>query len=991
MYLHRMTLQALGPFAGRYTIDFTELAASGLFLLEGPTGSGKSSLIDAIVFALYGKVASREASDDRLRSAHAAPGDETFVDLVLETTSGIYRVRRSPAYQRPKQRGAGTTLQQAQVRLWRLTSPDAPDGDVLSTRADEAGAELRRAVGLDREQFVQTIVLPQGEFASFLRADPESRRGLLQQVFGTEVYERLQQRLERMRAEVGRTVEESRQRVDRAVAAFAGAAAPAEDDPVRTAGPGTAVDLARAVCRALAASAARADDAARAARATAEAARLEHERVGRLAETARRRDRARAELLVLEAAGATHAADLARVADARRVLPLLPLVAAVDRVSRSRAEAEDAADAAGAAAGPALHELVEREGGQALVAERDRCTGERAALARALRLEEGLAGRAADLEAWAGRAHEATAALAAARRALAARPAARAEQERARAAAAAPAAGLDQAAARLGAAQERRVAALDAERLATEVTDGEMALAATVAAARAAVDTAAALQRARIAGMAGELAEGLVPGETCPVCGSTEHPAPATRVDPVDDVDLAAAEERRAAATAALGSASTELERLRERRDQRGLLAGGTVAELTLGVAEARSAVEAAERAAAEVRRADAALAAFDAVTREAEQQLADRERAAAVDDERRAAATAELARHEAEVRAARGALASVAERAAELDRTGARAAAWARALDERERAVDVERRARQRLADGLAELEVAGVDEVAAASLPAAELSALESGLRRHEDALARVRGVLEEPEVQDLTEEPDLAGARAAHAAATSAADALTAEATRQAHRRAAADEALVVLVEAVARYERETAEAEPVVRMANLAAASTADNALTLATYVLGRRFGDLVVAANARLVSMSDGRYELLHSERREDVRSRRTGLALAVLDHSTESTRDPRTLSGGETFYVSLCLALGLADVVTAEAGGIDLGTLFVDEGFGSLDPETLDVVLAELSRLRDGGRVVGVVSHVETLKSAIAERLEVRRLPDGSSAVSVRA
>jgi len=204
MYLHRMTIQALGPFAGQHTIAFTDLAASGLFLLEGPTGSGKSTLIDAIVFALYGKVASPDASEDRLRSAHAAPEVETFVDLVLETGSGIYRVRRSPAYQRPKQRGTGTTLQQSQVRLWRLTSPDALDGDVLSTRADEAGAELRRAVGLDREQFVQTIVLPQGEFASFLRADPESRRGLLQQVFGTEVYERLQQRLERMRAEVGR-------------------------------------------------------------------------------------------------------------------------------------------------------------------------------------------------------------------------------------------------------------------------------------------------------------------------------------------------------------------------------------------------------------------------------------------------------------------------------------------------------------------------------------------------------------------------------------------------------------------------------------------------------------------------------------------------------------------------------------------------------------------------------------------------------------------
>ena len=165
----------------------------------------------------------------------------------------------------------------------------------------------------------------------------------------------------------------------------------------------------------------------------------------------------------------------------------------------------------------------------------------------------------------------------------------------------------------------------------------------------------------------------------------------------------------------------------------------------------------------------------------------------------------------------------------------------------------------------------------------------------------------------------------------------------------------------------------------------------HALTLATYVLVRRFEDVVAAANDRLVVMSDGRFELQRSDEREDVRTRRQGLSMRVVDHQTETARDPRTLSGGETFYVSLCLALGMADVVTAEAGGIDLGTLFVDEGFGSLDPHTLDAVLAELGRLRAGGRVVGVVSHVEALKQSIAERVEVRRLPDGSSGLTVRA
>ncbi|MDR3360309.1 MAG: hypothetical protein LBO20_06625 [Bifidobacteriaceae bacterium] len=138
-------------------------------------------------------------------------------------------------------------------------------------------------------------------------------------------------------------------------------------------------------------------------------------------------------------------------------------------------------------------------------------------------------------------------------------------------------------------------------------------------------------------------------------------------------------------------------------------------------------------------------------------------------------------------------------------------------------------------------------------------------------------------------------------------------------------------------------------------------------------------------------MSSGRYQLERSDTKEAVRQRRTGLALRVRDNHTGEARDPRTLSGGETFYVSLALALGLADQVSAEAGGVGLETLFVDEGFGSLDAESLEAVLAQLARLRDGGRVVGLVSHVEALKQAIPERIEVRPAAERGSTLTVRA
>jgi exonuclease SbcC len=206
-------------------------------------------------------------------------------------------------------------------------------------------------------------------------------------------------------------------------------------------------------------------------------------------------------------------------------------------------------------------------------------------------------------------------------------------------------------------------------------------------------------------------------------------------------------------------------------------------------------------------------------------------------------------------------------------------------------------------------------------------------------------------------------------------------------------AARAAATLVDTACAALAEQEESAAPVVRMAGLAAGTDAANTLarSLPTYVLVRRFEDVVAAANERLRQMSDGRYELERSDEREDVRTRKTGLAMRVLDRTTEKARDPRTLSGGETFYVSLCLALGMADVVTGEAGGIELGTLFVDEGFGTLDPETLDVVLAELGRLRAGGRVVGVVSHVEAMKQAVAERIAVRRRADGSSTLTVVA
>ncbi|WFR68196.1 SMC family ATPase [Curtobacterium flaccumfaciens] len=224
MYLHRLELRAIGPYPDVVSIDFATLAASGVFLLEGPTGSGKSTIIDAVVFVLYGGLAGAEASNDRLHSQHADPSVEPYVELVFETGAGVFRVRRTPQYDRPKKSGKGLAREPASAQLFRLAGPADVAGEPMSSRIPEVGAEVTRIVGLDKAQFLQTVVLPQGEFARFLRSPGEERRKLLQSLFGTQVYDRTADELAARRRAVQAEVESADARVRDALSRFAQAA-----------------------------------------------------------------------------------------------------------------------------------------------------------------------------------------------------------------------------------------------------------------------------------------------------------------------------------------------------------------------------------------------------------------------------------------------------------------------------------------------------------------------------------------------------------------------------------------------------------------------------------------------------------------------------------------------------------------------------------------------------------------------------------------------
>jgi len=1070
MHLHALTFQAIGPFAGRHRLDLATLGASGIFLLDGPTGAGKSTIIDTVVFALYGKVASEAASDDRIRSAYAAGDVESFVDLVLEVPAGVFRVRRTPEYRRPKKRGEGTTTQQASVRLWRLPAVPAfededPAGELLSARLDEAGAEIQRLVGLDRRQLVQTVVLPQGEFASFLRAEPEKRRDLLQKVFGTEVYERTAVRLgELARAARGRT-ESARQSVTGAVEHFAGAAGLAADDArsVREA----AQDDAR-VRRATqdevdalladrdpapteSGSPPGPDDGAGTASPDAAGGDAAGVHAVALAHVRRREDDADAlvgaELAATaalvaardrwDAERATAAAVERRAAlraEGARLAGEEPLVAAHRARLEAAARAAVVAPAARAAAAASAtlvaateHQELARTGVPATLATADESTLEAVrsdvltAVVRVRRLlpvGAALPGREREL---ADGRKEVERAAEDRRRLLAEladRPAARDALRRA-------AADHAEAAGRLGELQERAAraravasAATAAGTVADDLVGAQAARDAAAVAAGTAVDAERAVRTARIAGMAGELATDLVATEPCPVCGSCEHPRPAAVTDAhATQEDVEAAEAARVAAEAALHDASARVATLTERlaalREAAEGLDGGTAQAVVAAVV---AEVDAARQAASYREAAERDLAEHDAATRELE------ERAAALAEEV-AAGTSRLDGLEVAVAADRaeieretaGALALVGaspDLTAVADVEGGPrnpVAVLAAALDDRARAVaalaearaavtaarrDVERRDAETaalVADG----GFVDAADALAAVLDDAERTGMEAEVSRYATGLAMLRAGLADPSVAALPEDvvADVDGARAAVTEAEAAVRTVARRHEFAARQAAAARAAADAIGTAVDAWHAARDDAAPVTRMAALAAGTGSDNAhaLSLATFVLVQRFEDVVAAANERLAEMSSGRYELVRSTSREDVRSRRTGLAMKVLDHVTERERDPRTLSGGETFYVSLCLALGLADVVSAEAGGVELGTLFVDEGFGSLDDRTLEVVLGALGRLRAGGRVVGVVSHVEALKQAVAERVEVRRAPGGGSTLTVRA
>ena len=1146
MRIHSLTMTGIGPYAGREHIDFDAVGASGRFLLTGPTGSGKTTIIDAIVFALYGDVAdSADSSKERIRSTLVGPHTESVIELVFSTGAGVYRVRRTPTYERAKRRGQGTTTQNGTVKLWHLAEVGGEPLDEPVTRVGDADAEIARAVGLSREQFTQTVVLPQGKFARFLRADSSERQHLLKDVFGTGIYDAIQDALIQASRDGARRVEQAAADLRGQVASLgrhpllteapssadiadageetadadqavlpedsspeapsggtqealplptddAERAEPQEADDAPAQTPAQVLEtamagatpnlvalrrigaevleashnrVASADARAEAAGTAltraqsareeahslhdlldrrralieekerlaeRAEQEADDARRLQDAARASRVRPYLVAEqTAHRRAQQAVAALATRAdqSGLAHLAEQAGVtspgsteeatASAARnhgaaVTPAAlvePLVREAQRqltaleadpsqASASSTEVDAAPQDSDAAETPVAADESESDRAEALSPRglddlAHRCRREHGQLEALVDLEAGLPARESALQQREAELQRAAGQLEQRAEKLAERPAQRTALVETLEAARAAHERLDGLQDRRARAEERHRAALAVEQLTAQLAQRDAACAQAAALAREATERVRATRLAWISGTAGALAGELTEGEPCPVCGSTTHPSPATAgTDGATRQQVEAAEEQQRQADEALSGAVRQRDACATRLQEAQRASDGMDAPAAKEALEAAATALATARAAADgVEELVERLEAFDAGT---EQERAALDAARSAQESARSRLEAEreaLAQDQRRCLEARGTWPSVTARAAALLVRAKEAEDASQDIDTARTALAQARTALADLAAALTEEGFTGAAQATAALMERGAIEALAAGVRAAATAHERVRLGLEDPQIAALSgqEEDRLEAATAelaqADAAARQAASVQARTAESHEHLRRAVDG----VEQAATAYEEAAGSSADLIRVANLARGEN-EAGTPLATWVLQARFEEVLVFANERLSQMSSGRYELIRVAEETSQRRRRKGLGLAVVDHlGDERTRDPRTLSGGETFYVSLSLALALADVVSAESGGVSLETLFIDEGFGTLDADTLQAVMAQIDHLRAGGRTVGIVSHVAELRDQIAERIAVRRVASGGSTLKVTA
>ena len=929
----RLTLSAFGPYAAETTLDLEKLGKGGLYLITGDTGAGKTTIFDAITYALYDHSSSGIREGSMLRCKYADDKTPTFVELEFEVHGVRYTVRRNPEYQRPKARGEGMTTEKADATL------TYPDDRPPVTKAKDVTAAVQEIIGLDYNQFSQIVLIAQGQFTKLLNASTEERSRIFRKLFRTQRYAQLQERLQAEASALNQQRTAQNAKLDSLLGGLQFSPEDPDAEALRALCAQTVPETALALLDTLTArQAAALEEAGTALQATeaqldtvqqqlgaaAQAQRLAQQLAARQAELAAAKpalDAARVE-------ADRHAGDAAQLdaltAQVTQAQSALAAYDALDTLCRQQTEARDAARLAAAQAHKRRTQL------DSLNAALAAAETELAALADADTRLLALQTRSTQLT----QRGEALAKL---------------EQ-------------------RLADCQRQAKAAHKAQ-------ENYRAAAAAQDEARARRD---ALERAFLDAQAGLLAEGLTEGAPCPVCGSTHHPARAllphtapTQAQ-VEAARQAAAEADRqaqnasAAAQSAIAAANEAKTSLR--RDAETLLPERfTTPEGTVPLTFAlMTNVLAEENAALQTAQADCAA------------------RCRQTDDDCR-----RKAQLEADRQAKTRQRPALEQAAAEADRSAAAQNASADALEgqiaERRAALPYPRRA-----DAQAALDKLEADR----STLRTGMDTAQRKLKQAEQTVAAAEAAVEALTAQQTAAQKELPARSAEELTAQQTELTAARETLRSREKQLSAQ--LLPNRKTAAQY-RTAAEARQTLESRwqwVSALAATAGGTLTskqkikLEAYIQMNYLDRILRYANTRLMQMTAGQYEL---ERigAENQRSQ-SGLDLGVIDHYNGTRRSVKTLSGGESFKASLALALGLSDEVQSSAGGIRLDTLFLDEGFGSLDEESLELAIRVLSGLTEGDRLVGIISHVGALKDRIDRQVVVHKARTGGSTVELR-
>ena len=929
----RLTLSAFGPYAAQTTLDLEKLGKGGLYLITGDTGAGKTTIFDAITYALYDHSSSGIREGSMLRCKYADDKTPTFVELEFEVHGVRYTVRRNPEYQRPKARGEGMTTEKADATL------TYPDDRPPVTKAKDVTAAVQEIIGLDYNQFSQIVLIAQGQFTKLLNASTEERSRIFRKLFRTQRYAQLQERLQAEASALNQQRTAQNAKLDSLLGGLQFSPEDPDAEALRALCAQTVPETALSLLDTLTArQAAALEEAGTALQATeaqldtvqqqlgaaAQAQRLAQQLAARQAELAAAKpalDAARAE-------AGRHAGDAAQLdaltAQVTQAQSALAAYDALDALCRQQTEARDAARLAAAQAHKRRTQL------DSLNAALTAAETELAALADADTRLLALQNRSAQLT----QRGEALVKL------------------------------------------EQRLA--DCQRQAKTAHKAQESYRAAAAAQDEAHTRRDALERAFLDAQAGLLAEGLTEGAPCPVCGSTHHPARAllphtapTQAQVEAARQTAAEADRQAqnasaaaqSALAAVNEAKTSL-----RRDAETLLPErftapeGTVpltfALMTNVLAEENTALQAAQTD-------------CKAQCRQAE---ADCRRKAQLEADRQAKTRQRPALEQA---------------AAEADRSAAAQNASADALEgqiaERRAALPYSRRA-----DAQAALDKLEADRRTLRT----GMDTAQRKLKQAEQTVAAAEAAVEALTAQQTAAQKELPARSAEELTAQQTELTAARETLRSREKQLSAQ--LLPNRKTAAQY-RAAAEARQTLESRwqwVSALAATAGGTLTskqkikLEAYIQMNYLDRILRYANTRLMQMTAGQYEL---ERigAENQRSQ-SGLDLGVIDHYNGTRRSVKTLSGGESFKASLALALGLSDEVQSSAGGIRLDTLFLDEGFGSLDEESLELAIRVLSGLTEGDRLVGIISHVGALKDRIDRQVVVHKARTGGSTVELR-